>query len=87
MEQGSNLDMDESLNKQSDSSKSIPAIDISRITGEVEEPKKDFADIHCFLEEELGNENQQEEQEEIEEGEIVEKSGERTTEGKDVDHG
>ena len=30
----------------------IPAIDVSRITSDIEVPKKDFSSLHCFFEEE-----------------------------------
>lgn len=70
MNSNDHKDLDES--KKSESSKSIPAIDISRITGELEvEPKKDFSEIHCFFEEEQVVDDHEQE---IEEGEILEDS-------------
>ena len=38
--------------QETSQAQAIPAIDVSRITGDVEEPKKDFSSLHCFFEEE-----------------------------------
>lgn len=54
MNHSSKIDLVSDLSPQelSNSDKSIPAIDISRITGDVEEPKKDYASIHQFFDDE-----------------------------------
>ena len=52
LEEQSKQDSISEKEQEPSQAQAIPAIDVSRITGDVEEPKKDFSSLHCFFEEE-----------------------------------